>query len=249
MCTLLKYLSRLAPSLLLACSLSSAAFVNPGFEEGTLAGWNSVGNVNVSAGESYGPAGVVTPYGGPLWAALLNAEGVPVTSLVEELGVSTNTLEATNGGTTAFNGTLLWQTISANAGDTVQIHWNFVERDGPNDDWSFFGVSLDGGAAELERLASAADLSGSSAGVTVGGWQTKTVNITTAGTYTFYLGVVNANSGAGTDPTASLLWVDGANLIPYEAPEEPGEVPEPGTVVMFLAGLACIAAKVRLRKA
>ena len=122
------------------------------------------------------------------------------------MGISEATLEASNGGLNATNGSLIYQTANANAGDKFGFHWNFVEQDyTPYDDWAFYGISYNGGPAVISKFASLATV-GPGAGTTINGWETLNIDITATGSYTFYFGIVNALDTA----LDSRLWIDGA---------------------------------------
>lgn len=205
----MKYLSlpRLLPAFsaaLLAGTTASAGIINGGFETGNLSDWTVLGNVQVSTGVDYG-VGVVDPYQGN-YAALLNSNPVSAASIAAAMGVSEATLEASNGGTNATNGSLIYQTTFANAGDQFGFHWNFVEQDYvPYDDWAFYAISFNGGPATVTKFASLATV-GPGGDTTINGWETLNIDITASGNYTFFFGIVNALD-TGLD---SRLWIDGA---------------------------------------
>jgi hypothetical protein len=203
-----------------------AAVINGGFESGSLSGWNSLGNVSVSSGISYGVAGSVLPDTGS-FAARLIAGGQTAGTLASAMGISESALEASNQGVNAFDGSLVSQTISAIAGDKLQFRWNFAEKDGYLngvnsllfDDWAFFGIQFNGNPTEVSSLASVAG-TGPTTGCTVGGWETLTVDITDSGDYTFYFGVVNGIDGMQD----SELWLDGGVISGISAVPEPGSL-------------------------
>lgn len=231
-------------SALVVCALTlqfgmasaAAGIINGGFETGDFSGWTTLGNMSVSTGASYGAAGSVNPESGT-YSALLNSNNVSAANLAAAMGVSEATLEASNGGVDATNGSLLYQTVSANAGDTLSFNWNFVEQDYlPYDDWAFYGISVDGGPATVTKFASLGDV-GPDPGTTVNGWETLTVNITQTGSYTFYFGIVNAIDFQ----LDSRLWMDGVS-----GSGSLGAVPEPTSLAIF--GTICLFAGGRRRK-
>jgi hypothetical protein len=163
-----------------------------------------------------------------LAAAKIVSSGVDASALASALGLSEAALEASNGGLNATNGAMIYQTTSAQAGDSFTFRWNFVEQDYiPYDDWAFYGVSLNGAAAAVTKFASLASV-GPSSGSTINGWTNLTYNITQTGNYTFYFGIVNAlDTGLNSD-----LWMDsvtGTGTL--------NTVPEPGSLALVGLGL------------
>ncbi len=145
------------------------------------------------------------------------------------MGVSEATLEASNGGINATNGSMIYQSTSAAAGDSFTFNWNFVEQDYvPFDDWAFYGISLDGGPASISKFASLATV-GPNGGSTINGWEALTVNITQTGNYTFYFGILNALDTA----LDSELWIDGITGTGTLNP-----VSEPASLALLGLGLA-----------
>lgn len=224
-----------APALLVG-SAANAALVNGGFETGNTSGWSTLGTVSASTGVSYGIAGTVLPDSGT-YAALLNTgSAVSAASLAAAMGVSEATLEASNGGVNATIGSLLYQTTTANVGDSFRFRWNFVEQDyDPFDDWAFYGISFNGGPATVTKFASLVTV-GPGPGTTINGWTTLNVNISVAGSYTFYFGIVDALDQFNP----SSLWIDNvqAEILP---PVTPSGVPDGGSGIALL-GLAMTAA-------
>ncbi len=224
----------------LAASFSaSAAIVNGSFETGTLSNWNSSGSVGVSAGQSYGSAGSVTPFAGS-YAAQITTSGNSAAGLAAIMGISEATLEASNGGIDATNGSMIYQSTTANSGDSFTFKWNFVEQDYvPFDDWAFYGIQKNGGATSVTKFASLATV-GPNGGSTVNGWETLTVNITEAGNYTFYFGIVNALDTA----LDSDLWIDGIT----GTGSLNNNVPEPGALALIALALGGLGVTSRRKK-
>ncbi len=206
---------------------AQAAFVNSGFESG-MASWTVQGNAVASTGQTYS-VGTVNPDSGTT-AAKIVSNGATAAALASTMGVSEATLEASNGGINATNGALIYQTTTAQAGDSFTFRWNFVEQDYvPFDDWAFYGVSLDGGPASITKFASLATV-GPSGGSTINGWTDLTYNITQSGNYTFYFGIVNALDTA----LDSDLWIDNVSGTGTLK----SDVPEPGSLALVGLGLA-----------
>ncbi|MCW5963860.1 MAG: hypothetical protein KIT83_07470 [Bryobacterales bacterium] len=247
----MKSLYRLSAIALLLTSGAFASFINGGFESGDLTGWNSLGSASVSGPVDYidEGAGILSPDSGNFSARLIS-QGATAEQIATQMGITLEELQATNldpdtgDPTTATVGSLIWQTVTVNAGDVLQFRWNFVERDYmPYNDWAFYGIALNGDPAQVTTFASLFTV-GPDGGATINGWTTLTVNIQQSGTYTFYFGVVNAFD----EELDSDLWIDGA-YAGDDPPAPTGEIPEPGTFVLLASGLGLLAAKYRSRKA
>ena len=232
--TFLQYL-KIAVTASALCGLTAQAdIVNGGFETGNTSGWSTLGNVGAATSVNFG-VGTVNPYSGS-YSALLNTNNISAGTLAAQMGISEGTLEASNGGINATNGSLLYQTVAATAGNSFQFNWNFVENDYvPFDDWAFYAISYNGNPAVVTKFASLATV-GPGSGTTIAGWQTLNVNIGTSGNYTFYFGVVNALDQI----LDSYLFVDGVTSA------APG-VPDSGSTVallgLVLVGFAAIRRK------
>lgn len=217
----------IAALLSLGAAHASAGLINGGFETGTVTPWTAAGQVSVVSGNTYS-VGTVNPQSGAYAARMISA-GQSAGDLAAIMGVSEATLEASNGGINATNGSMIYQSAAANVGDTFVFNWNFVEQDYlPFDDWAFYGISINGGPATVTKFASLASV-GPGAGTTINGWEALSVNITQAGNYTFYFGVVNAyDTGLDSD-----LWIDGVT-----GTGSLGDVPEPASIALLGLGLA-----------
>ena len=218
----------LATALLLTTSISAqAAIINGGFETGNLDNWSSSGSVSASAGDS-----LVSPFDGS-FSAKLTTQGTTAAGLASIMGISEATLEASNGGINATDGSLIYQSTYAEVGDSFTFNWNFVEKDYvPYDDWAFYGISLNGAAADITKFASLATV-GPGGGTTVNGWESLTVNITATGNYTFYFGIVNALDTA----LDSDLWIDGFSGT---GSLDPNAIPEPAPLALMGLGLVAL---------
>lgn len=223
-------------------SAASAGIINAGFESGDLNHWSTKGNVSVSTSildfqtQNYGGIGAINTFEGN-YMAQLSAGEILAADLASIMGVTESALEATNAGLNATDGSLMYQSTSANAGDTFTFNWNFVEEDYlPFDDWAFYGVQYEGGVTELFKFASLGT-TGPDEGASINGWESLTVTTSQTGNYTFYFGVVN------TDDTEydSTLFIDGITGTGSLSTE----VPEPSSIAIFAAGLLGL---LRLRK-
>lgn len=206
--------------------MASAGFINGGFESGDLSNWGSLGSAQASSGMDYGFAGAVLPDSGN-WAAQLMAGAADPASIAQQMSIDLGTLNASNEETIAGNGTLIWQSVFASAGEVLRFRWNFVGYDDlPFDDWAFYGVQFESGATAITRLASVGTVGSALGTVVISGWTTLQVPITQTGNYTIYFGVLN-----GADNLfPSEFWLDGAE----------SEVPEPATLALLLPAMAAM---------
>lgn len=218
--------------LALASFSSQAGLINSSFETGDLSSWNSSGLATVDGTVNYGSAGSISPFDG-VNAAHLMSTGATAVELASLMGITEVVLEDSNGSANATTGSMIHQSISnVSVGDNFTFSWNFVENDYlPFDDWAFYGISIDGGPAEVSKLASLGSV-GPSAGTTINGWEQVSLDITQAGDYTFYFGIVNAvDMGINSD-----LWIDGVSI-------DTTPVPTPSTIAIFALGIIGLAAR------
>ncbi len=210
---------------------ASAQLVNGDFETGALGPWSTLGDVTASTGFLYG-IGLVAPQEGNFSARLISS-GTDASIIAAAMGVTKAVLDASNPGFTSTNGALISQSTSANVGDTFRFSWNFVEQDYlPYNDWAFYGIRRNANPATVTQFASLGTV-GPDEGSTINGWTELTVNITEAGDYTFYFGIVNADDTL----INSDLWIDGA------------AVPEPSSVALLGTAAAAALLAHRRRKA
>lgn len=215
--------------LLTLSSTSSAALMNSGFEDGNLNSWNTSGNVTVTQSianfqtQSYGGIGAINTYEGD-YMAQLSAGTTSASTLAGIMGVTEAALEATNGGINATDGSLLYQSVTANEGDAFSFNWNFVEEDYlPYDDWAFYGIQFKNQTTQLFKFASLG-VTGPTTGATINGWEPLVINIDITGDYNFFFGIVNANDTA----LDSTLFIDGVSV---------SSVPEPSSLAILGVGL------------
>jgi hypothetical protein len=229
------FLALVSVAMMTGRSPVSAGLVNGGFETGDLTGWNSLGAVTVATGFDYGSAGTVSAFEGTFAARLSSGSGIAASDIAGAMGVDEATLEASNGGLDATQGSLVFQSVDAVAGDVLGFRWNFVEQDYlPFDDWAFYGVKFNNDPTSVVKFASLATV-GPGGGSTIAGWQSLNYTITQSGNYTFYFGIVDALDVA----LPSELWIDG---IRSGNPT----VPEPTSIAVF--GLLGLAGAVRARQ-
>jgi len=229
--------------LLVASSSASAGLINAGFEDGNLSNWGSSGDVIVTGDivdfqtEQYGGLGPINAFEGD-YMAQLTAGTTTVGALAAIMGTTEAAIEATNGGANATDGSLIYQSTSASAGDSFTFNWNFVEEDYlPYDDWAFYGVQFENGVTELFKFASLG-VTGPDQDANINGWESVTVDIGQTGNYTFYFGIVNTQD----IQLDSTLFIDGIT----GTGDLSTSVPEPSTLAIFSLALISL---VRLKKA
>ena len=228
--------------LLTLSSTASAGLINAGFEDGNLTSWNTTGDVVVTQSisdfqtDSYGGIGSINTFEG-MYMAQLSAGTIGANSLASIMGVTETALEATNNGANATDGSLMYQSTTANAGDSFTFNWNFVEEDYlPYDDWAFYGVQFENQATQLFKFASLG-VTGPSSGASINGWESLTVNIAQTGAYKFYFGVVNTGDTA-LDSTLFIDGISGTGTLSTD-------VPEPSSIAILSLGLLAL---IRFRK-
>jgi hypothetical protein len=212
-------LGLLSLSTALVAAPSQAAVVNGSFESGNFTGWEKIGVAAVDTND-YG----VDPKDGYYQASLATvstARAASATSIERFLGLTHGSLSNLGNGV-ANSGAAIKQTFTASAGDVVSFDWNFLTDEGTpnyrNNDFAFFSLT---GLTELaDTKVSFVDSLSPFREET--GYQTTSYNITTAGTYTLGLGVINS----GDRKVQSGLLVDNVSSEP---------VPEPASMLGILA--------------
>lgn len=212
-------------------------WANSDFEAGNLSGWNSIGNVSAT------PSTTVTTYDSVVWSigaagtsmGHLQSNGSTVSNIESVLGLASGTLNALNtnpNGGTLTNGSALYKTFSANAGDSISFAWDYVATDYvPYNDPAF--ALLIGANSSVTVLASIHGL-GQAVGTSGhSGWQSFNANFSVAGTYTLAFVTTNDKDTV----LDSHLFIDstGGSCDPKCPP--PTDVPEPSSLLMLGLGL------------
>ncbi len=142
-------------------SAATIQLVNQGFETDDLSGWTSIGQVSV-----VGVANVTTSNGtnyqiapNDTRMAFLDSFGVGVDEIESFFGVTSGSLYATvntsGNHQSLTNGSAIYQSFTASAGDTIDMSWNYVARDYvPFTDPSFAVLVAPDGTASINVLAS-----------------------------------------------------------------------------------------------
>jgi len=227
--------------LLLSAQVFAAPLQNGSFAGGSLTGWTATGNAS-SDNLLVGPSG--NPYQALLGSAsvlslyaLGSSSAASVGPLQTALGLAPGALDTLKiGGDTGsvVFGSAIQQSFTANAGDQLHFNWNFLSDETGNhagNDFAF--VLLDG---SLQRIANTFTPSGPTSTVFTNetGYQAFSMLIPSSGAHTVAFGVVDVSDALG----ASAVLIDNVGVT---------AVPEPGSVVLMLAGLAMVAGVVRTR--
>ncbi|MDJ0716086.1 MAG: hypothetical protein QNJ54_17965 [Prochloraceae cyanobacterium] len=144
------------------------------------------------------------------------------------LGVPLGSLDPDpNNFVAAFEGSAIKQTITAKAGDVLSFNWNFLSNESLNGDYAFITLN---GLSELGNSA-ATLLTSNMPFLKETGYQTFSYTVTTSGTYTLRIGVVDVNDFNET----SALLIDDVKLTSTEPPKS---VPEPTSslgILLFIS--------------
>lgn len=262
MCTFVRVVVVAAITLLMSMP-SQASILNGSFEDGggSLDDWSSLGiadAVGDGSSQDYTEANYgagVTPTDLLFQAYLRNApavndirlEAATIEEIETTLGLSDGTLQAIadasqSGAVT--NGSVIYQSITVNAGDTLTFDWNFLTEAAPHlsfNDFSFWSLSDESGtelpvAEQLGDVFQTSIPGGSAVFATGTGYTSYPgYTILADGTYTLGFGVINV----GGEAEVSALLVDNVRITPNSA-----AVPEPATMAIWsvvgLAGLAFV---------
>lgn len=194
---------------------------NGSFETGDFTGWEILGDASVQT-SAFGSGPTSGTY-----QALLNTEATPddnYSSLEQFLNLNSGALDRLGNGE-VFGGSAIRQIFTANAGDTLSFNWNFLtneELPSANNDFAFV-VTL----SDTSNLANtyATFFPSSTPFANETGFQPFSQKVSTTGSYTLGIGVVNV---ADSEVQSGLL-LDNFTLKPQN--NDPKGVPEPLTIV------------------
>lgn len=222
-------------------------WANSDFEAGNLSGWSTIGNVSAT------PSTTVTTYDNVVWSigaagttmGHLVSNGSSIGNIETTLGLASGTLNALNtnvNGGNLTNGSALYKTFSANAGDSITFSWDYVATDYiPFNDPAY--ALLIGANSSVSVLASIHGL-GQAVGTSGhSGWQTFAANFATAGTYTLAFVTTNDKDTI----LDSHLFIDSTSGSCTPKCPPPVGVPEPSGLMLFGLGLLGLGA-MRKRK-
>ncbi len=212
-----------------------AAITNGGFAGNSLAGWNTLGDVTTQSGGAFLTTASLFDDDFPEDTGTFNASGTSAYDIAlggfeAFAGLNPGDLDTPD---FAFEGSLLTQTISINAGDTLSFNWNVFTNEGTAPDYAF--VAVNGVISVLAPAQNALIPSipfDFSTGASV-----FSQTFAAASSVTLAFGVVDLSDYGVT----SALWLDNVKLT--------AAVPEPETYALLLAGLGFIVASSRRKSA
>jgi hypothetical protein len=220
----------------------AAPLQNGDFGGGTLASWTDIGNASVQnqlagAPPSNNAFQALLGNAGVLGYALGTNPAAGVAALNSALGLAPGALDTLKIAGDTGNvvlGSAIQQSFTANAGDQLSFNWNFLSDETSNhagNDFAF--LVIDG---NVQRIANTFTASGPTATVFTNetGYHTFSTLLSGGGAHTVAFGVVDVADGLG----ASAVLIDNVKVA---------AVPEPGSVMLMLAGLAMVAGVLRTR--
>ena len=230
----MKRIFALSTALLLGAFIANpakAAVINGDFAAG-LTGWDSLGDVAVSAGAARLSTASLDVDDFPAAAGAFNLSGNAAAPVgqpggVEEFaGLALGQLDPDPlNGDWAFEGSALRQTLAVQAGDTLSFDWGLGSNEDPligMNDYAF--VVIGGVLTVLDDIFT---------GLGSGRF---THTFAAAGSVDLVFGVVDTGDYVGS----SWLSIDNAQLA-----NAPSTVPEPGSLALGLAGIGLLAHRLR----
>ena len=218
---------------LLFAGNAMAAVTNGGFAGNSLTGWSTMGDVTTASGGAFLTTASLefqddfTEDAGTFNASGTSAYDVASGGFEAFAGLNAGDLDSPD---FAYEGSLLKQTFTVNAGDTLSFNWNMFTNEGAaGADYAFVAIN-----GALTTLANASNASLASVPYSFStGASVFSQTFASASSVTLAFGVVDL----GDYGVTSALWLDNVALT--------AAVPEPETYAMLLAGLGFIVASSR----
>jgi PEP-CTERM motif len=154
---------------------------------------------------------------------------VPVNTLATFFGIAA--AQITFPGSLAREGSGFSISFTATAGQVLSFNYNFLTSEGPNTDYAFYTLTGTTGSVNFANSTQATSGTASGTFALQTNYQTFTIPITTTGTFTFGIGIVDGGSFTGQ----SGILLDNIQLVP-----------EPTTFA--LVGLGAVGMLVILRR-
>jgi hypothetical protein len=173
--------------------------------DGDFTNWEIIGHKNLETIKS--PS---NPGGGNQVAFIdtFSAQTANIVDLAKFLDVQAESL---NNIGEIFEGSAMKTSLTVEAGDTLSFDWNFLTDDfqASNNDFAFFTLSALGGTQLADTFSTFSNsLNNPTSFIHQTGFNTASYTFTTAGTYTFGLGVVDVGDGS----VDSGLMIDNVSL-------------------------------------
>ncbi|MES2500824.1 MAG: PEP-CTERM sorting domain-containing protein [Pseudomonadota bacterium] len=222
---------------LLLAGNAMAAVTNGSFAGNSLNGWSTLGDVTTASGGAFLTTASLdfqddfAEDAGTFNASGTSAYDIALGGFEAFAGLNAGALDTDS--EFVFEGSLLKQTFTVNAGDTLSFNWNMFTNEGANQDFAF--VAVNGALTKLAQSSNALTPSVPYALSTGASFFSQT--FATASSVTLAFGIVDVNDYNET----SALWFDNVQLT--------AAVPEPETYAMLLAGLGFIVASSRRKNA